>query len=170
VTAVKRLVLLGQDVAATERNHNPNPTGELLVRDIAEDRWIEEGGALAPGHEYALSLVLDESASEPFLASELPAAGTDTLRRETLVLSWFASDGSFPRAGGFGDGDGPIGGSGGERTTFVDGQSDFGTLLANQWRLPRTLAGGESALVLVLRDERGGVGWAEHRFAIEGSE
>src|SRR6185436_20022958 len=80
VTAVKRLVLLGQDVAATERNHNPNPIGELLVRDIAEDRWIEEGGALAPGHEYALSLVLDESECEPFLASELPAPGTDTLR------------------------------------------------------------------------------------------
>src|SRR6185436_20922477 len=136
VTAVKRLVLLGEDRAA-ERNQNPAPTGELLVRDLAEDRLVEAGGALAPGHEYALSLALDEAVSETFLPSAPPGAATEASRRETLVLSWFATDGSFPGADGFGDGDGPIGGGGGERTTFVDGASDFGALLANQWRLPR---------------------------------
>jgi hypothetical protein len=166
VTAVKRLVLLAEDIDATERNHNPVPTGPLLVRDVLDDTLIEEGGTLVPEHEYALSLALDESVSEPFLPSPLPGADTIAPRRETLVMSWFVTDGSFPSGDGFGGGDGPVGGGGGERTTFVDGQSDFGALLENRWRLPRTLAGSESTLVLVLRDERGGVGWAEHRFAV----
>jgi hypothetical protein len=157
VTAVKRLVLLAEEIDATERNQNPAPTGELLVRDIAEDRLIETGEALALGHEYDLTLVLDESVSEPFPGER---------RRETLVLSWFATDGSFPSGDGFGDGGGPFGGGGEERTTFVDGENDFSALLGNRWLLPRTLDASESTLVLVLRDERGGVGWAEHRFAV----
>ena len=86
-------------------------------------------------------------------------------------MSWFASDGSFPTSDTFGDGDGPLGlGGGAERTTFVDGQSEFGELLDNRWRLPDTLNSSEVTLMLVLRDERGGVGWAEHRFAIGASE
>jgi hypothetical protein len=171
VTAVKRLVLLAEDVDATERNQNPAPTGELLVSDVLDGRLIEEGDALVPGRQYALSLVLDESVSEPFLPSAPPGAGMGERRRETLAMSWFATDGSFPTADAFGDGDGPLGiGGGGERTTFVDGQNEFGALLENHWRLPRTLDSSEATLVLVLRDERGGVGWAEHRFALGLSE
>jgi hypothetical protein len=171
VTAVKQLVLLGDEVDATERNQNPDPTGALLVSDVLDDRLIEEGGTLVAEHEYALSLALDESASEPFLPSAMPGAETGERRRETLVMSWFSTDGSFPTADGFGDGDGPLGiGGGGERTTFVEGQNDFGALLENRWRLPRTPSSSEATLVLVLRDERGGVGWAEHRFALGASE
>lgn len=173
VTAVKGLVLLADDVEPTERNQNPAPTGELRVRDVLDNRLVEEGGTLVPEHEYDLSLVLDESVSELFLPSAEPGAGTSAPRRETLVLSWFVTDGSFPSSDGlgdFGDGDGPVGGGGGERTTFVDGQSDFGALLENRWRLPRTPGSNEATLVLVLRDERGGVGWAEHRFAVGVSE
>jgi hypothetical protein len=170
VTAVKRLVLLGEDIDATERNQNPAPTGELLVRDIREDRLLEDGDTLAADHEYALSLVLDESTSEPFLPSALPGAELGERRRETLVMSWFVTEGSFPSDGLFGDGDGPIAGGEGERTTFVDGQSDFSALLGNEWRLPRRLESSEATLVLVLRDERGGVGWAEHRFAVGARE
>ncbi|MEO8182236.1 MAG: hypothetical protein ABI895_25655 [Deltaproteobacteria bacterium] len=170
LTAVKRLVLLEGDIDASERNQNPAPTGELLVRDVQEDRLIEEGGSLVADHEYDLRLVLDESLSEPFLPSAPAGAGMGESRRETLVMSWFVTEGSFPSADGFGDGGGPLGDGGGERTTFVDGQNDFGALLVNRWRLPRRLDSSEATLVLVLRDERGGVGWAEHRYALGASE
>jgi hypothetical protein len=170
VTAVKQLVLLGDEVDATERNQNPDPTGALLVSDVLDDRLIEEGGTLVAEHEYALSLALDESVSERFIPSAMPGAEAGERRRETLVMSWFVTDGSFSSSELFGDGDGPFGGGGGERTTFVEGQYDFEALLENGWRLPRTLSSSEATLVLVLRDERGGVGWAEHRFALGVSE
>jgi hypothetical protein len=170
VTAVKGLVLLADEVDATERNQNPSPTGEFLVRDVRDDRLIEDGEPLVPEQEYALRLVLDESVSEPFLPSALPGAAIGERRRETLVMSWFATDGSFPTGDLFGDGDGPLGGGGGERTTFVDGQNEFAALLENRWRLPRTPSSSETTLVLVLRDERGGVGWVEQRFPVGASE
>ncbi len=178
VTAVKRLVLLAGDIEALERNQNPAPTGELQVSDVLDEMFVAEGGALLPEHEYALDLVLDEAVAESFLPIALPGAALGERRRETLVMSWFATHGEFvaedgPGDGdlGDGDGDGPGGGGGeGERTTFVDGQNDFGALLENQWVLPRTLDSSEATLVLVLRDERGGVGWAQHRFALGVSE
>jgi hypothetical protein len=169
VTAVRQLVLLPGGADTTERNQNPTLTGELLVSDVLDGTLIEEGGALAPDREYSLSLVQDEAASETFLPSAPPGAEEGEPRRETLVLSWFVSQGTFPAGDGFGDGGGP-GGGGGERTTFVDGQNDFAALLGNEWRLPRRPESSEATLVLVLRDERGGVGWAEHRFAVGVSE
>jgi hypothetical protein len=170
VTAVKQLVLLPEGVAATERNQNPALSDELVVRDITDNRLVEDGDALLLDHEYALGLDLDESASESFVPREMPGAGAGEARRETLVMSWFSTDGSFPAVDGFGDGDGPVGGGGAERTTFVDGQNDFSALLKNNWRSPRTGDERETTLMLVLRDERGGVGWAEHRFTLEASE
>jgi hypothetical protein len=169
VTAIKQLVLLPEGVDAAQRNQNPALTGELRVRDVSDNRLLEDGDALLLAHDYALSLALDEPASESFVPREMPGAGAVEPRRETLVMSWFASDGSFPAGEGFGDGDGP-GGDGSERTTFVDGQNDFSALLKNNWRSPRTGDERETTLVLVLRDERGGVGWAQHRFTLEASE
>jgi hypothetical protein len=171
VTAVKQLVLLPEDAVATERNQNPTPGGALLLRDVLLDSALAAGDALLPDHEYELSLTLDEATAETFQPRPEPRGELGAPRRETLVLSWFTSAGSFPSGDGFGDGDGPAGlGGGSERTTFVDGENDFGALLDNQWLLPRTPGTGEAKLVLVLRDERGGVGWAEHTFTLGASE
>jgi hypothetical protein len=65
---------------------------------------------------------------------------------------------------------GPVDGYQNYGTQFIDGEVAFSELLSNGWKLPRTTERSEAVLMLVLRDERGGVGWAEHRFPLEASE
>jgi hypothetical protein len=36
----------------------------------------------------------------------------------------------------------------------------------NGWQLPLSAGPEDAALTLVLRDERGGVGWAQHSFRV----
>jgi hypothetical protein len=64
-------------------------------------------------------------------------------------------------------GGGPF--EGGDRTSFVDG-GEFKDLLEKPWELPFEDARDEARVYLVLRDERGGMGWVEHRFAVEAGQ
>jgi hypothetical protein len=80
--------------------------------------------------------------------------------RETLVLSWFMTHG-YPVAP---DGEDTVGG--GELTTFVDGSNELSALGLDGWHLPLSAGPEDARLQLVLRDERGGVGWAEYLFPV----
>jgi hypothetical protein len=51
-------------------------------------------------------------------------------------------------------------------TTFVDGENELSALGFNGWQLPLSAGPEDATLTLVLRDERGGVGWVEHRFPV----
>lgn len=167
VTAVKDLVLLGTEPSPEQRNTNPALPDKLAVRDLAGGSALDADDALRAGHTYALSVDLDESTAERFLPAVTPSDPEPKKRRETLVMTWFMTIGSEANPDGEGDFD-DIGDR--QRTTFVDGHSDFDTLTRNGWKLPLTAGPEPADFFLVLRDERGGVGWLGHRFAVKESK
>jgi hypothetical protein len=77
--------------------------------------------------------------------------------QEALTLGWYVTLGKLiapnGESGGFG---------GGDSTSFVPGVNSIESLLKTGWQLPLTAKNQEVQLVLVLRDERGGVNWARH--------
>ena len=88
-----------------------------------------------------------ESATERFMR---PARGFETEGKEkleNLAITWFVSSGSTEK----------------ERTAFTDGTSELSAIRANTWRLPfpRDEDRDEAQVVLVIRDERGGVNWLQ---------
>jgi hypothetical protein len=164
VRAIKGLVLLPEALAPEQRNTNPELPGEIAVVDLGVRAPVPPGEALQAGHEYSLQVdVAPEVAEE--VPEQMPEAGPLGARaipahRETLVLSWFMTHG-YPIAP---DGEETI--SDNDLTTFVDGENELSALGFNGWQLPLSAGPEDAALTLVLRDERGGVGWAEHRFRV----
>jgi hypothetical protein len=76
-----------------------------------------------------------------------PEARALSVRREAMVVSWFATAGSFDA----------------ERTGHPEDEADQRES-ANVWTAPSTP--GEVTLWVVLRDDRGGVGWQRYRIAV----
>jgi hypothetical protein len=93
-----------------------------------------------------------ESDSETYAAT-LRDGGTETWAKG-LILSWYVEDGELAHA----------------TTVLPDGPADAGrdwpALLANSWTPPSPAHAVES--ILVLRDTRGGVGWARQSIAADG--
>jgi hypothetical protein len=111
---------------------------------------LDDAASVALPREAEIELVaaVPESAAEP-----LPRADGERAR-ERLVLTWFVEAGETRY----------------ERTSFVDGSLPFEDALRNAWTLP-SLAEHEAAearLIVVVRDERGGVGWRTARVALGG--
>jgi hypothetical protein len=160
VTAIKTLSLLFDAVPEAERNANPPSSFELSLQEVDNGRTQQD--TLTAGREYAVSAELEREVAELFTPA--PSSGDEEpeRRRETLNMSWFVTDGKLVEL------DGEAGfGAGGERTSFVDGH-DFDALLDNGWSLPLT-ADSQASVYMVLRDERGGVGWTERHFDVKGA-
>lgn len=118
---------------------------ETDAEPIAEDGSSE----LMLGERYRLYADVPADASERFLK---PPDGFDDEpeeKRENLFVSWFVTSGSTDK----------------ERTAFTDGSSELQDIRPNTWELPKR--GDEDAdeaqLILVIRDERGGVSWLQRR-------
>ena len=164
VTAIKGLVLLPDTAAPEQRNTNPELPAEITVVDLGDQAAILPGAALQAGHEYSLRVDVAEDVAEQ-VAEQVLAEGSLGARvtpahRETLVLSWFMTQG-HPIAP---DGEDTL--SDNDVTTFLDGRNELSDLGFNGWQLPLTAGPEDATLMLVLRDERGGVGWAEHSFRV----
>jgi hypothetical protein len=86
------------------------------------------------------------SGAEPYLALD-PVDHTLASRREAIRVSWFATDGSFEH----------------ERTGRAE--TDHASTSDNRWTAPR--AHGVVQLWVVIRDDRGGVGWSAYAFDVE---
>jgi hypothetical protein len=167
LTALKSVALLMDETPDAERNTNPASDFDLTLRDREGDVVVESGEPLRAGHRYKVVAQLDERTAESFTPSARSGEPPAEERRETLVMTWFVTVGEFAAA----DGDGDDDGFGGDfvRTTYVDGSNDIADLLKNGWKIPLT-AGPSAALHLVLRDERGGVGWTTRSFDVVGGE
>ncbi len=175
VVAIKSLALLqgGKPGDAKQRNTNPEvstslalalsvtpaggtgdgPRGVKSEEDAEQYEVVEEGSALEGGRRYKVTVSVDEDQAETFLPEKRDGQETPTERKESLFLSWFVTMGSAEK-----------------RTSFVDGHTDFKDLLDNHWELPFTPLSTEARLFVVLRDERGGVGWTEHAFDVAETE
>ena len=166
LTAIKSVALLSSEAPGVERNTNPSSDFDLTLHDQEQGAVIESGEPLRAGRRYTVVANVDERTAEPFLPSARPGEPPSGERRETLVMTWFVTVGELAAPDGEDDGtfaDDFV------RTTFVNGSNDVEDLLRNGWKLPLT-AGTSAALHLVLRDERGGVGWTTRSFDVVGGE
>ena len=164
LTALKSVSLLMEETPDAERNTNPISDFDLTLRDLDSDELVESDQPLRAGHRYTVVADVDPGAAETFTPAARPGQPSPEERRETLVMTWFVTVGELIAP------DGKDGlGDGHERTTFVDGSNNVEDLLKNGWQLPLT-AGSSAALHLVLRDERGGVGWTARSFDVVGGD
>ncbi len=149
-TSVRQLRLrLGP---AAEANANPNIEGLLAVPKDGDPQPIDEQGTMTlPRHEKTvIRAVVPESAAEEY-------EGLDNDRQparvhEILALSWFVESGDTKA----------------ERTSFISGQIPLATAVENQWTPARTkdYPGAQSRIIVVLRDNRGGIAWREGRVTL----
>ncbi len=146
VRAFKEVILrLGPDDA-----DNTNPRLEGLE--------VETGAAGAP-LAVAPPLTRLRRGAEIDLVARVPASAAETFvrdgadERERLALTWFVQAGDTDS----------------ERTTFIDGEVGFDMLERNVWQLPERAEydGEQAAVIVVLRDNRGGVDWLERAVELE---
>jgi hypothetical protein len=137
---------------ATEPNQNPTIAGLMVgkpgAQDPAEFVPLAEGQALPTvprDEETPLRAVVPESAAETY-------DGRDNDRQparvhEQLVLTWFVETGDTRS----------------ERTSFIFGEVAREDFLSNEWTPPRSkmYPSDRSRLLVVIRDNRGGVSWTE---------
>ena len=165
LTALKSVSLLMGEAPDAARNTNPTSNFDLTVRDNEGDVVVEYGQPLRAGHRYTVVADVDAGVAESFTPPTRAGEPAPRERRETLVMTWLVTAGEVVA---------PLGGTDGfdddhSRTTFVDGSNDVADLLKNGWKIPLT-AGPSAELRLVLRDERGGVGWTARSFDVVGGE
>lgn len=165
LTAIKSVPLLLGEAPDPERNTNPPSDFALTLRDKANDSEIEGDEPLEAGHTYVVTADVDDAVAESFTPSVFPGEPPPAPRREMLVMSWFVTVGQLVPPSD----EETFGGDDSAHTTFVDGSNSVEDLSKNGWELPLT-AGPSAALHLVLRDERGGVGWATRSFSVIGGE
>ena len=98
-----------------------------------------------------LRVAIDDGQAETYVGNGLDG-GTATVR-ETLLLSWFAELGDFHD----------------NRTLFIDGVESLADASTNKWKPPavREDAAPTSRLIVVARDDRGGVGWTSATVSLE---
>lgn len=148
VESMRRLVL--RFAADHVPNENPRVDGVSAIVAGAR-RALDATGGVALPRETDVELV----AASPESASESvgdPATGEAS--RERLVFTWFVEAGETHY----------------ERTSFVEGVLPLERATANRWTLPSLAehALDTALLMLVVRDDRGGVGWRESRVGLGG--
>jgi hypothetical protein len=147
-TTVVRLPL----AAGAGSNANPVP-GALSVdlpagTQVLDDTAQVQVPRLEDSH---LHVAVDDSQAETYAGTGLD--GGPASLRETLLLSWFAELGDFHD----------------NRTLFIDGVESLADATSDSWRPPATREDPRptSRLIVVVRDDRGGVGWTTATAALE---
>jgi hypothetical protein len=140
-TTVVRLPIAAGGVS----NANPVP-GVLSVDLPSGTAALDDLGSVRVPRlqDNVLHVAVDDSQAETYLGTGLDG-GIATLR-ETLLVSWFAELGDFHDA----------------RTLFIDGVESLADATTDTWKPPvvREDARPTSQLIVVVRDDRGGVGWS----------
>lgn len=110
------------------------PPFELVVGDVT---------SVVRDVEYTVEVDVPEDQAETF--EDVDEAGQPIASRERLVISWFHEGGELDK----------------NRTSYIDGLTDFTNLRSNSWRTPTLdeLATERAHLYFVIRDERGGLDW-----------
>jgi hypothetical protein len=139
-------------VAGALSNANPAP-GALSVDLAAGNEVLDDAGTVRVPRleDNVLHVALDDGQAETYVGTGLDG-GTATLR-ETLLVSWFAELGDFHDT----------------RTLFIDGDNSLAAATTNTWKPPATRVDGRpgSRVIVVVRDDRGGVGWTSATASLE---
>lgn len=133
-----------------ELNQNPSPAG-LQVASVA----LTDPPATV---KLSAGQTVDLHADIPLDAIEVrsipPSEGPPGQRLERLTASWFADSGKIDKA----------------RTSFIDGETSLDQTSQNRWTTPKAAdwpASGQVEFAVVLRDDRGGVGWLVRQVVLE---
>ena len=132
---------------------NQNPTLEGISAFVSgASLALDDAGTVTLPREADVELVaaVPEGAAEPVL----PRAPGER-ERERLVLSWFVEAGETRY----------------ERTSSVEGELPLERATRNTWTLPSSAEheAREARLIVVVRDDRGGVGWEQARVVLGGA-
>ncbi|HTV17574.1 MAG TPA: hypothetical protein VMG12_02860, partial [Polyangiaceae bacterium] len=135
---------------------NQNPAAPTLVidadigndRDAGRDAPAAEGDAapIAADTRVALSVAWRPEDAEAYVWID-PVTATLQTRRESMLVSWFATAGSFAR----------------DRSEVAEGDASTGA--TNTWQAP--LEPGPVVFWAVLRDSRGGTAFVERTISVE---
>jgi hypothetical protein len=128
--------------SAGDGNLNPLPSGLALADQPLTD--APTSILVSPGETLALRADIDDQAAETRAIP--PSEGGPGLRRERLTTSWFVTAGDVDK----------------DRTSFIEGETTIADMGQNQWTAPtRELwpADGKLQIAVVVRDDRGGMGW-----------
>ncbi|HEY5281510.1 MAG TPA: hypothetical protein VIM14_01855 [Polyangia bacterium] len=133
-----------------EVNHNPYPTG----MELGGAPLVEPPVAITVAPGQTIDLHVDIPADALEIRSIPPSEGPPGQRLERLTASWFAVSGKIDKA----------------RTSFIDGETTLDQTASNSWTSPKAADWPASGLVefaVVLRDDRGGVGWLVRQAVLE---
>jgi hypothetical protein len=149
VESVRRLRLR----FSPEQAENLNPVVDGITALVSgAPIALDDAASVVLPRDTEVELVAEVAAgvSEP-LSPERAGARA----RERVVFTWFVEAGETRY----------------ERTSFVDGELPFDRALRNGWTLPALAehAAPEARLIVVARDERGGVGWRTARVVLGGA-
>jgi hypothetical protein len=110
------------------------------------------GLAVSPGQKVDLQAAIPSSAAE---LRAIPASeGAPGQRLERLTASWFVDAGAIDS----------------DRTSFIDGETTLAEAAQNHWTAPSAEtwpSDGTVEFAVVLRDDRGGVGWLVRHLTLE---
>lgn len=150
VVAVKEVLLLESDESPFFGNRNPTVLG-ISIRIDGELFALDPDSPPAVEEDATRDFVADipEEASETFV-------DVDGTARERLIMSWFITAGELDS----------------ERETFIDGERDFDEARDVEWTAPPPgdALDGTIDVYVVVRDDRGGVNWAQGSVALEGPQ
>jgi hypothetical protein len=131
---------------------NANPSIDGLVATLADGQAqpiaevLEADALILPRKvQTAIGAVIAPEASESYVG--LDDDGLPATLRERLFITWFVETGDTSDA----------------RTSYYPDRTPFDTLLKNGWTPAETdrYPPGEARVVIVLHDNRGGVGWRQ---------
>lgn len=133
-----------------EINHNPT----VLGLTIAGSEIPDAPGAVVVAAGTKSPLVADIPLNATEVRSVPASEGGVGQRLERLAVSWFSDLGSFDK----------------DRTSFIDGVAPLEQASRNVWTAPAAEswpADGAAELAVVVRDDRGGVGWLRRNPALQ---
>ncbi len=150
VTAVRTLRLLLDEEA--ERNQNPSIDGvEARVKGDWQQLDDSADVMLPRNEETKLRATVSDDQSEEYSARD--RSGQEVAVREQLTMTWFVESGDTRWM----------------RTGYIHGVTDPDVFRENEWIPEKTedYEPDQAQLVLVLRDDREGVGWRHARVSLE---
>jgi hypothetical protein len=151
-TQISTTIVRLPTAAGATSNANPVPGALSVDLPSGTQQLDDAGGVQVPRlQDDLLHVAIDDSQAESYVGAGVDG-GTATLR-ETLLFSWFAELGSFDN----------------QRTLFIEGVDALPDSTTDKWKPPATRqdARPTSRLIVIVRDDRGGVGWTTATAALE---
>jgi hypothetical protein len=136
----------------TAGNTNPEIDGIRIVKPTPVRELDDQGAIIVHRQdEVTFEAIVPEEASESFIDKD--EDGKSVKRRERLTVSWFSEAGEWDA----------------QRASFIEGVMDLRSATRNKWIAPKTKDYKKERvkILVVVRDDRGGVNWTSGQITLE---